>query len=53
MIFLDSLRNYAVLKIAVEETRTFSTKSRTPFMITLEIFRPEESLLLYYSFQFE
>ena len=31
-----------MLNIAVEESRLFLTKERAPFMICVEIFRPEE-----------
>jgi hypothetical protein len=37
-----SLRNYAILNIVVEESRLFLTKERAPFMICLEVFRPDE-----------
>ena len=39
------LRNCCVLRICVEETRLFVTKSRAPFLICLEVYRPEEFLL--------
>lgn len=38
----DSIRNHAVLNIAVEESRLFLTKERAPFMICIELYRPEE-----------
>ena len=38
----DSLRNYAVLHIPPEEIAIFQTKSRAPYMITLELYRPDE-----------
>jgi hypothetical protein len=40
--FLDSMRNYSVLNIVTSESRLFLTKERAPFMICLEVFRPEE-----------
>ena len=41
----SGLRNYCVLNICVEETRLFVTKSRAPFMVCLEVYRPEEFLV--------
>jgi hypothetical protein len=38
----ESLRNYAVLNIVTSESRLFLTKTKAPFMITLELFRPDE-----------
>lgn len=38
----ESLRNYAVLNIVTSESRLFLTKTRAPFMICLELFRPDE-----------
>ena len=38
----DSLRNYAVLHIPPEEVTIFQTKSRAPFMFTVELYRPDE-----------
>ena len=40
----QSLRNYVVLNIVAEESRVFSTKTRSPFSLFLEIYRPEEEL---------
>jgi phosphatidylinositol 4-kinase len=40
--FQESLRNYAVLHIPPEEVAVFQTKTRAPYMITIEIYRPEE-----------
>ncbi|EGR29036.1 phosphatidylinositol 4-kinase, putative [Ichthyophthirius multifiliis] len=40
--FSNSIRNYVVLNINVEESKVFSTKERTPFYLCLEIFRYEE-----------
>ena len=42
MDIVESLRNYAVLNIVVEESRLFLTKERAPYMICMELFRPEE-----------
>ena len=39
---MSSMRNYAVLHIPPSECHVFQTKERAPFMITLEVFRPEE-----------
>lgn len=36
-----SIRNFAILKIVAKESRVFSTKMRSPFSLTLEIYRPE------------
>ena len=41
----NSWRNYAVLNICENESKLFITKSRAPFMICLEIYRPEEILI--------
>jgi len=38
----NALRNYCVLNIVESESRLFLTKERAPFMICLEIYRPEE-----------
>ena len=38
----DSLRNYAVLHIPPDEVTIFQTKSRAPFMFTVELYRPDE-----------
>jgi len=40
-----SWRNYTVLNICVDECKLFLTKNRAPYMICLEIFRPEEILV--------
>jgi len=37
-----SMRNYAVLNIMESETRLFLTKTRAPFMVCVEVYRPEE-----------
>ncbi|CAD8156732.1 unnamed protein product [Paramecium pentaurelia] len=37
----NSVRNYAILNIVSKESRVFSTKMRSPYSLTLEIFRPE------------
>lgn len=38
----ESLRNYTVLRIVPEESRLFLTKERAPFLVCLEVYRPEE-----------
>eukprot|EP00347_Sterkiella_histriomuscorum_P015790 403355671 len=38
----NSTRNHAVLNICVDESRMFLTKERAPFMICVELYRPEE-----------
>jgi len=40
-----SWRNYAVLNICENESKLFFTKTRAPFLICLEIYRPEEILI--------
>ena len=40
--YLDSIRNYAVLHIPLSECRVFQTKARAPFMIAVELYRPDE-----------
>ena len=35
-------RSYAVCHISVSESRIFKTKNRAPYLIVLELFRPEE-----------
>jgi hypothetical protein len=40
--YLASIRNHALLNIAFEDSRLFITKERAPFMICLELYRPEE-----------
>jgi phosphatidylinositol 4-kinase len=42
IIVLDSIRNYTILSIAYEESRLFLTRERAPFMLCLEVYRPEE-----------
>lgn len=39
-IHIDSIRNHQVLSIAVDESRIFVTKTRAPFMICVEMYRP-------------
>ena len=39
---LGSLRNYTILNIVTSEARLFLTKERAPFMICIELFRPDE-----------
>lgn len=38
----DSIRNFAVLHIPPEEVSVFQTKTRCPYMITIEVYRPDE-----------
>lgn len=38
-----SMRNYLVLHIKVMEAKVFVTKERAPFLIWVEVFRPEEN----------
>lgn len=38
----NSIRNYAVLHIPLSECRVFQTKERAPFMIAVELYRPDE-----------
>lgn len=38
-----SMRNYVVLHIRVMEAKVFVTKERAPFLICVEVFRPEEA----------
>lgn len=38
------MRNYTVLKIAVDESRIFVTKTKAPYMICLEVYRPAEEI---------
>ena len=40
--FIDSIRNYAVLHVPLSECRVFQTKERAPFMIAVELYRPDE-----------
>ena len=41
----NAWRNYAVLNICPNESKLFLTKTRAPYMICLEIYRPEEILI--------
>ena len=38
----QSIRNHAVLRIFEEESRIFVTRQRAPYMICVELYRPEE-----------
>ena len=38
----NSARNYAVLHIPISEIKVFQTKERSPFVICLEVYRPDE-----------
>ena len=38
----SSIRNHAVLHISHKESVVFKTKTRAPYMITLELYRPDE-----------
>ena len=38
----ESARNYAVLHIAALESRIFQTKSRSPCLLCIEVYRPDE-----------
>ena len=38
-----SMRNYVVLHINILEAKVFITKERAPFLIWIEVFRPEEN----------
>jgi hypothetical protein len=38
----NSIRNYAVLHIPLSECRVFQTKERAPFMVAVELYRPDE-----------
>lgn len=40
-----ALRNYTVLRVVPEESRLFLTKERAPFLVCLEVYRPEEFIL--------
>lgn len=40
--YADCNQYYNVLNIVVEETRIFSTKTRAPFYICLEVYNPIE-----------
>ena len=37
-----SMRNFAVLHIAADESRIFKTKERAPVMLCFEVYRPVE-----------
>ena len=37
------MRNYVALHIKVMEAKVFVTKERAPFLMCLEVFRPEEN----------
>lgn len=39
----NSMRNYAVLHIKVMEAKVFVTKTKAPYLICVEVFRPEET----------
>ena len=41
----NSWRNYTVLNICENESKLFLTNTRAPFLICLEIYRPEEILV--------
>jgi hypothetical protein len=41
-VFLDSIRNHAILSIVPEECYVYQTKERCPFYLCVELFRPEE-----------
>ena len=41
----NSWRNYAVLNICENESKLFITKTRAPYLICMEIYRPEEVLV--------
>ena len=38
----QSMRNYAVLHVVVEECRIFRTKERCPLLLCIEVYRPAE-----------
>lgn len=38
----DSMRNYVVLNIVIDEARIFKTKERAPTMLCIECYRPVE-----------
>ena len=42
----DSMRNYVVLNIVIDEARIFKTKERAPVMLCIECYRPVELSLL-------
>ena len=37
-----SMRNYAILNIAVDEAKIFQTKERAPLLLCIEVYRPLE-----------
>lgn len=39
------MRHYAVLQIAYNESRIFVTKTKAPYMICVELFRPHEEFM--------
>ena len=39
----SSMRNYVVLHIKVMEAKVFVTKTKAPYLIVIEVFRPEEA----------
>ena len=41
----NSWRNYTVLNICENESKLFLTNTRAPFLICMEIYRPEEILV--------
>ena len=41
----NSWRNYTILNVLENETKLFLTKNRAPYMVCLEIYRPEEILI--------
>ena len=41
----NNWRNYAILNICEKESKLFFTKTRAPYLICLEIYRPEEILV--------
>mmetsp|Transcript_11423 Transcript_11423/g.19297 ORF Transcript_11423/g.19297 Transcript_11423/m.19297 type:complete len:265 (-) Transcript_11423:1505-2299(-) len=42
----NSTRNFCVLHIPPEEARVFQTKERAPIMLAIEVYRPDEMLLI-------
>jgi hypothetical protein len=38
----DAIRNYAIVHVPVSETKIFRTKTRAPYMITVELIRIDE-----------
>lgn len=41
----NSIRNYAVLHVPLSECRVFQTKERSPCLIVVELYRPDELTL--------